>query len=88
MTGASFMAESVENVMDGVMHNCYSVEQFFYGRGGEFIVVVKVYGAWIKGIETSVAKEFGGSVSCCLVVKVSERLPSSSAVLSIMAVDR
>ena len=60
MNSASFMVNSFENVMHMVVHCSHSVEPFFCGGRGEFVVVVEVYGRWIKAIETSVWGEFVG----------------------------
>ena len=53
MQGAAFMVDMFEDVVDMVVHYSQSVEPFFCGGGGEFVVVIKVYGAGIKAIKTS-----------------------------------
>ena len=55
-----FMVDSFQNIMDVVMHYSHSVELFFCSGGGEFAVVIKVYGAWIEATETSVGGKFVG----------------------------
>ena len=51
------MVDMFEDVVDMVMYCSHSVEQFFCGGGGEFVVVIEVYGAWIKAMETSIRGE-------------------------------
>ena len=55
------MVDTLKDVVDMVVHCSSSVKPFFCGRGGEFVVVIEVYGAWIKAIETSAGGEFVGS---------------------------
>ena len=57
---ASFVVDSFEHVVDVVMQCTHSVEPFFCSGGGEFVVVIEVYGTWIKAIETSIWGEFVG----------------------------
>ena len=71
--GPSFMVDALEDVVDVVMHSSHSVEPFFCGGGGEFVVVIEVYGAWIKAIETSIRREFVGSGGCSIVCKLCKR---------------
>ena len=59
--------------MGVVAHSSHSVEPFFCGGGGEFVVVIEVYGAWIKAAETSIRGEFVGSGGCGMVGKFCER---------------
>ena len=63
------MVDMLEDVVDMVVHCSYSVGPFFCGGRGEFIVVVEVYGVWIKNIETSVGGEFVGSSGSSIVGK-------------------
>ena len=72
MKGASFMVDSFENV-DMVVHCSYSIQPFFCGRGRELVVVIKVYGAWVKAIETSVWGQFVGRGGCSIVGTFGER---------------
>ena len=67
------MVDALEDVVDVVVHGSYSVELFFCGRGGEFVVVIEVYGAWIKAIETSIRGEFVCSGGCGILGKFCER---------------
>ena len=67
------MVDALEDVVDVVVHSSHSVEPFFCGGGGEFVVVIEVYGAWIKAIETSITGEFVGSGGCGIVGKFCER---------------
>ena len=60
MKRALFVVDTLEYVMDVVVHCSHSVEQLFCSGRGEFVVVVKVYGAWVKPIETSVGGEIVG----------------------------
>ena len=66
------MVNVLEDVVNVVVHSSHSVETFFCGRGGEFVVVVEVYGAWIKAIETSIRGEFVGSGGCGIIGKFCE----------------
>ena len=71
--GSSFMVVTLENVVDMVVHYSHSVEPFFCSGGGEFVVVIEVYGAWIKAIETSVGGECVGRGGCSIIGKLWER---------------
>ena len=73
MQGTSFMINTVEDLVDMVMYCNYSVQPFFCDGGGVFIVVIEVYGACIKAIETSVGGEFVGSGSHGIIGKFCER---------------
>ena len=73
MQGASFMVDVLDDIVDIVVQCSHSVEPFFCGGGGEFVVVIQVYGVWIKAIETFVGGEFVGSGSCGIVGKYCER---------------
>ena len=68
-----FMVDAFEDVVDMVVHCSHSVEPFFCSRGGEFVVVIEVYGGWIKAIETSIRGEFVDSGGCGIVGKFCER---------------
>ena len=63
------MVDTFEDVVDMVVHGSHSVEPFFCGGRGEFVVVIEVYGAWIKAIETSIREEFVGRSGCSIVGK-------------------
>ena len=67
------MVDTFEVVVDMVVHGSHSVEPFFCGRRGEFVVVINVYGAYMKAIETSVGGEFVGSGGCSIMGKFCER---------------
>ena len=67
------MVDALEDVVDVVVHYSHSVEPFFCGRRGEFVVVIKVYGASIKAIETSIRGEFVGSGGCGIIGKFCKR---------------
>ena len=69
----SFVAHAYEDIVDMVVHCSYSMEPSFCGGGVEFVVVIKVYGTWIKAIETSIRGEFVGSSGCGIVGKFCER---------------
>ena len=73
MQGASFIVDALEDIVDMVVHYSHSVELFFCGGGGEFVVVIEVYGAYINAIETSVGGEFVGSGGCSIIGKFCER---------------
>ena len=68
--GALFMVDSFEDVVDVVVHGKYSIKLFFCSVRGEFIVVIEVYSAWIKYIETSVEGEFVDSGVCGIIAKL------------------
>ena len=73
MQGASFIVDALEDVVCMVVHCSHSVEPFFCSRGGEFVVVIEVYGGWIKAIETSIRGEFVGSGGCGIIGKFCTR---------------
>ena len=73
--------------MDLVVHYSHSMEPFFCSGGGEFIVVIEVYGEWLKATETSAGGEFVGSGSCSNIGKFCERSPCLPTVLPIVTVD-
>ena len=66
MQGASFMVDALEHVVDVVVHYSHCVVAFFCSGRGELVVVIEVYGAWIKAIETSPSRECVGSGGCGL----------------------
>ena len=59
--------------MDMVVHGSHSLEPFFCGRRGEFVVVIKVSGVWIKAIGTSEWGEFVGCGGSAIVGKFCEK---------------
>ena len=67
------MVDALKDVVDVVVHCSHSVEPFFCGWRGEFVVVIEVYGAWIKAIETPIRGEFVGSSGCGIIGKFCER---------------
>ena len=69
MKVALFVVDLFEDVVDVVMQCSYSVEPLFCSRGGEFVVVIEPYGAWIQAIETSIWGEFVGHGGCSIVGK-------------------
>ena len=73
MQGASFMVDALENIMHMVVYCSHSIKPFFCGGGGEFVVVIEVYGAWVIAIESSIGGEFVGSCGCGIVSKFCER---------------
>jgi len=36
VNSTSFDIDFIKVIMDLVMHSCYSIEPFFFGKGGEF----------------------------------------------------
>ena len=56
-----------------MVHCSHSVESFFCSRGGEFVVVIEVYGSWIKAIEASVGAAFVASGGCGIISKFCKR---------------
>ena len=73
MQGTLFIVDTLEDIVDMVVHYSHSVEPFFCSGGGEFVVVIEVYGAWIKAIETSVGGECVGRGGCSIIGKLWER---------------
>ena len=73
MKRTSFMVNTLEDIVDVVAHNSHSVETFFCGRRGEFIVFIEVHGAWIKDIEISAGGEFVSSGGSGVVGKFCEK---------------
>ena len=67
------MVDTLEDVVDVVVYCSYSVEPFFCGWRGEFVLVIEVYGAWIKAIETPIWGEFVGSGSYGIIGKFCKR---------------
>ena len=67
------MVDSFKDVVEVVVYYCHSVEPFFCSRGAEFVVIIEVYSAWIKAIETSVGGEFVGRGGCGIVGKFYKR---------------
>ena len=73
MQGASYIVDALEDDVDVVVYCSHAVEPFFCGWRGDFVVVIEVYGAWIKAIETSMRGEFVGSGGCGIAGKLCER---------------
>ena len=69
MQGALFMVDTLKDIVDVIVHCSHSVEPFYCGGRGEFVVVIEVYGTWIKATETSVGEECVGSGGCGIVCK-------------------
>ena len=67
------MVDALEDVVDVVVHCSHSVEPFFCGWRGEFVVVIAVCGAWINAIETPIRGEFVGSGGCGIIGKFCMR---------------
>ena len=59
--------------MDVVTYRSHTVEPFFYSKGGQFIVIIEQYAAWIKATDTSVGGEFVGSSGCGIIGKFCKR---------------
>ena len=64
-----FVVDSFEDVVDVVVHCSHSIDLFFCIGGGEFIVIIEVYSAWIKAMETSVEGELVRSGGCSIIGK-------------------
>ena len=67
------MVDAFEDVVDVVEYYSHSVEPFSCGWIGEFVVIIEVYGGWIKAIETSIRGEFVGSGGCGIVGKFCQK---------------
>ena len=68
-----FEVDLLEDIMDVVVCSCHSVQLFCCGGGGEFVVVIKVYGAWIKAVESSVWGRFMDCGAYSIIGKFYER---------------
>ena len=66
---ASFMADTLEDVVNVFVHCSHYIELCFLGVGGEFVFIIKVYGARIKAIETAAEGEFVSSGGCGIIGK-------------------
>ena len=73
MQGATFIVDALEDLVDVVVQCSHSVEPFFCGWRGEFAVIIEVYGAWIKAIETSVRGELVATGGCGIIGKFCKR---------------
>ena len=67
------MVDALEDGVDVVVHCSHSIKPFFCSGAEEFVVVIEVYGVWIKAIETSVGGEFVGRGGSSIVGKFCER---------------
>ena len=70
---ALFVVDSLEDVVDMVMHCSHSFEAFFCSRRGEFVVLIQVYGTWITAIETSVGRDLVCTGGYGIIGKFCER---------------
>ena len=68
-----FVVDSFQDVVYVVMHCSHPVKPLFCSGRGEFVVVIGVYGAWIKATETSVGGHFVAGWGCGVVGKFCER---------------
>ena len=73
MKSTLFMVNTLEDVVDMVVHCGNSVELFFCSGRGEFVVIVEVNSTWIKAIEISVGGEFVGRGGSGVVGKFRKR---------------
>ena len=73
MNSPSFRVDTIEEVVDLVVHCSYSVTAFFCGGRVEFAVVIEVYSVGVKAIGPSVRGEFVGSGSCGVIGKFCKR---------------
>ena len=73
MEGASFVVNSFKDIVDVVVRCIDSVELFFCGKSGEFVVFVEVCDVWIKATENSVLAEFVCSGSCGVISNLWKR---------------
>ena len=87
MKGVSFVVDGLAYIVHVVVHCSHSIEPFCYMCQGEFEVVIKLNGAGITDIETSILVELVGSGGYGTAVKFCERWLCSPAVLPIMVVD-
>ena len=67
------MVDTFEHVVDVVVHCSHSIKPFFCSGRGEFVVIIEVYGAWIKDIKTSIRGEFMSSGGCSIIGKFCKR---------------
>lgn len=73
MKGPSLVADAFENVVYVVVLCSHSAEVFFCSRRGEFVVVIKVYGACIEAIVPSAWGEVMCSSSCDIIGTFCQR---------------
>ena len=52
------MVDALEDIVDIVVNSSHSMEPFFYGRGEELIVLIKVIGVQIEAIKTPACGEY------------------------------
>ena len=67
------MVDTFEDIVDVFVHRSHSIKPFFCSGRGELVVVMEVYGSWIKAIETSIIGEFVGSGGCGIIGKFCKR---------------
>ena len=67
------MVDALEDVVDVVVHCSHSVDPFLCGGRADFVVIIEVYDAWIKAIETSIKGKFVGTSGCLIIVKCCKR---------------
>ena len=73
MEGALFVVDLFEQFVGMVIYCSYPIKLCFCCRRGQFVVVIKVYNAYIEAIEASVEREFVCGASSSIVGKSSER---------------
>ena len=73
--------------MDVVVHCRHSVQLFFSGGGGELVVIIEVYCAWVEAIQASIVRVTMGGCRCSMVGNFGKRYPCRPVDLPIMAVD-
>lgn len=52
------VVDCMEDIVDKIVHYRHSIKIFLCRRRGDFVVVINLYSAFIKSIETSVWGEF------------------------------
>ena len=67
------MVDTLEYVVNVVVHYSDSAKPFFCSGRAEFVVVIQVDSAGVKGMETSGRGEFVDSGGHCVMGKLCER---------------
>ena len=73
MDGSAFLVDGFEGGVNLVIHYRHSVQPLFTGGGGEVIVIIEVYCAWVEAIQASVVGVTMGGGRCYIVGKFGKR---------------
>jgi len=87
MNRTSFEVDLFDGLEDLVVDCCQSVQLFFGGRGGEFIVDVEMNSTRVPAIMAAVGGVLMGRIGCRIIGKLGKCQASFPTFLSIMAED-